>query len=33
VIECDTRDEAVEWAKKLLLRGDRTVEVRPIWPR
>jgi hypothetical protein len=33
VIECDTKDEAIEWAKKILLRDDRTVEVRPIWPR
>ena len=31
VIECDTKDEAIEWAKKILLRDDRTVEVRPIW--
>jgi hypothetical protein len=33
VIECDTKDEAIEWAKKILLRDDRTVEVRPIWQR
>jgi hypothetical protein len=33
VIECDTKDEAIGWAKKILLRDDRTVEVRPIWPR
>jgi hypothetical protein len=33
VIECDTKGEAIEWAKKILLRDDRTVEVRPIWPR
>lgn len=33
VIECDTKNEAIEWAKKILLREDRTVEVRPIWPR
>jgi hypothetical protein len=25
--------EAVEWAKKIPLREDRSVEVRPIWPR
>ena len=31
LIECDTNDEAIEWAKKLPLREDRTVEVRPIW--
>jgi len=33
VIECDTRDEAVEWAKKIPLREDRNVEVRPVWPK
>jgi hypothetical protein len=32
VIECDTKDEAIEWAKKILFREDRTVEIRPIWP-
>jgi hypothetical protein len=33
LIECDTKDEAIEWAKKIPLREDRTVDVRPIWPR
>jgi len=33
VIECDTKSEAIEWAKKIPLREDRTVELRPIWPR
>jgi hypothetical protein len=33
LIECDTKHEAIEWAKKIPLREDRTVEVRPIWPR
>jgi hypothetical protein len=33
LIECDTKDEAVEWAKTIPLREDRSVEVRPIWPR
>ena len=28
VIECDTKDEAVEWAKRIPLREDRSVEVR-----
>jgi hypothetical protein len=32
LIECDTREEAVEWAKKLPLREGNFVEVRPIWP-
>jgi hypothetical protein len=32
LIECDTKDEAVEWAKKVPLRdGSGFVEVRPIW--
>ena len=31
LIECDTRDEAIEWAKKLPLRENGYVEVRPIW--
>jgi hypothetical protein len=33
VIECDTRDEAIDWAKRIPLRDDRSVEVRPIWPK
>ena len=33
LIECDTMSEAIEWAKKLPLREDRTVEVRPIWAK
>jgi hypothetical protein len=33
VIECDTKNEAIEWAKKIPLREGKTVEVRPIWPR
>jgi hypothetical protein len=32
LIECDTKDEAIEWAKKLPLREGGHVEVRPIWP-
>lgn len=32
LIECDTKDEAIEWAKKLPLREGAYVEVRPIWP-
>jgi hypothetical protein len=32
VIECDTKSEAVEWAKKIPLREGGSVEVRPIWP-
>jgi hypothetical protein len=32
LIECDTKKEAIEWAKKIPLREGGTVEVRPIWP-
>jgi len=32
VIECDTKAEAIEWAKKIPLRADRSIEVRPIRP-
>ena len=31
LIECDTREEAVEWAKKVPLGEGSFVEVRPIW--
>ena len=31
LIECDTREEAIEWAKKIPLREGGFVEVRPIW--
>ena len=30
VIGCDPKDEAIEWAKKIPLREDRTVEVREV---
>ena len=32
LIECDTRQEAVDWAKKIPLREGGFIEVRPIWP-
>jgi len=32
LIECDTKQEAVEWAKKIPLREGGFVDVRPIWP-
>ena|SRR5690348_18424643 len=32
LIECDTKDEAVDWAKKIPLREGSFVEVRAIWP-
>src|SRR5215510_8243411 len=31
LIECDAKDEAIEWAKKIPLREERTVEVREVW--
>jgi hypothetical protein len=31
LIECDSKEEAVEWAKKLPLREGGYVEVRPVW--
>jgi hypothetical protein len=31
LIECDTKQEAVEWAKKIPLHEGNFVEVRPIW--
>jgi hypothetical protein len=31
LIECDSKDEAVEWAKKIPLRPDSFVDVRPVW--
>ena len=31
LIECDTKQEAIEWAKKIPLRETGFVEVRPIW--
>ena len=31
LIDCDTKQEAVEWAKKIPLHEGSFVEVRPIW--
>jgi len=31
LIECDTKQEALEWAKKIPLHEGGFVEVRPIW--
>ena len=30
-VDCDTKEEAVEWAKKLPLGEGGFIEVRPIW--
>ncbi|HXJ84478.1 MAG TPA: YciI family protein [Candidatus Methylomirabilis sp.] len=32
LIDCASREEAVEWAKKIPLREGGFVDVRPIWP-
>jgi hypothetical protein len=32
VIECDSKQEALEWAKRLPLREGGFIDVRPIWP-
>lgn len=31
LIECDSKQEALEWAKKIPLREGGFIEVRPIW--
>ena len=31
LIECDSKEEALGWAKKVPLRDGNFVEVRPIW--
>jgi len=31
LIDCDSREEAVEWAKQIPLREGGFIEVRPIW--
>jgi hypothetical protein len=31
LIECDTRQEAVEWAKKIPLLEGGFIDVRPVW--
>jgi hypothetical protein len=32
LIECDTREEALQWAQKVPIREGVFVEVRAIWP-
>jgi len=32
LIECETKDEAVEWSKKIPLREGGFVDVVPVWP-
>ena len=31
LIECASKDEALEWARKIPLRADSFVDVRPVW--
>jgi len=31
LIECDTNDEALEWAKKIPLGEGGFIDVRPVW--
>jgi len=31
LIECASKQEALEWAKKIPLRADGFVDVRPVW--
>ena len=31
LIECDTKEEAIEWAKKIPLGEGGFIEVRPVW--
>ena len=33
LIECASREEALEWARKYLVSDSVTVEVRPVWER
>jgi hypothetical protein len=32
LIECDSKSEAIEWAKKIPLREGGTIDIRPVWP-
>ena len=32
LIECGSKQEALEWAKKIPLRDGGFVDVRPVWP-
>jgi hypothetical protein len=31
LIECASKQEALEWAKKIPLRADSFIDVRPVW--
>src|SRR5439155_26688462 len=32
LIECDSKSEAIEWAKKIPLREGGSIDIRPVWP-
>jgi hypothetical protein len=32
LIDCNSKEEALEWAKKIPLREGGFVDVRPVWP-
>ncbi|MEO0418001.1 MAG: YciI family protein [Pseudomonadota bacterium] len=32
IIEAETLDEAIEWARMIPIPGDGAVEIRPVWP-
>jgi len=32
IVEAETLDEAIEWARMIPIPGDGAVEIRPIWP-
>ena len=32
IVEADSLDEAIEWARLIPVPGDGAVEIRPVWP-
>lgn len=32
LIECDSKSEAIEWAKKIPLYEGSSIDIRPVWP-
>ena len=32
IVEAETFDEAIEWARMLPIPGEGAIEIRPIWP-
>jgi len=32
IVEAETLDEAIEWARMIPIPGDGAVEIRPVWP-